>query len=218
MIIDISYPLHSELPRYPGLDPFELDWRRTLEKGDGVNVSRICMAAHVGTHLDAPLHYLPGGRAVDSIDLRCLMGLAKVIDVAGAEYITKSVLDTHSLKETKIILLKTSDSSGRYHKGFDPDYTYLTKEAAEWLIAQGVSVVGIDSWSVDKYRDPSKPVHKLLLGAGVLILEHLALGGVPSGLYTLVALPLNMVGAEASPVRAILLPPEVSEALEAAWK
>jgi len=206
-VIDITQCLEPGLPVYPGVQPFSLAWARRVDRGEGANVSTLTMGTHAGTHFDAPFHFVVSGCTIDAVDPSRLVCRAQVVDVGTVPCISVACVDSAVMAGVDAVLFKTSVSRIPGGPGaFDPAYPYLEPKAAEWLVARGVRMVGIDSWGVDRFRDPRKPTHRVLLRAGVLILEGLVLRSVKPGLYTLVALPLKIRGAEASPVRAILIP------------
>ncbi|MEA4907581.1 MAG: cyclase family protein [Chloroflexi bacterium] len=203
-VIDISHPLKPGLPVHPGLLGFSLDETRRIAKGDHVNVSQIHMAVHTGTHLDTPFHYLNDGYTTSGLDLGRLIGPAQVIAV-DAPVILPEHLEKAGVSR-EILLVKTSLSAQAEMPEFFPEYPYFHADAARWLVEHGVRLLGVDTWNPDKYHDRAYPCHMTLLGAGTLILECLRLYQVEPGFYTLVALPLKVENAEASPVRAVLLP------------
>ncbi len=203
-IIDISLPLSPEMPVYPGLKPFNFERARSFQKGNNVNVTNLEFAVHVGSHLDTPSHFLPEGSTIEQVDLNRLMGPAQVIEVDAA-CIEPAHLQAAGVQRQRV-LIKTSLSKKAKPTTFDKDAPYLHPDAASWLVEHNVQLVGIDGWTPDRYGDHSHACHHILLGAGVLILECLNLRPARAGFYTLVALPLNVVGSEASPVRAVLLP------------
>lgn len=203
-IIDISLPLSSDLPVYPGLKPFNFERARSFQEGHNVNVTNLEFAAHVGTHLDTPSHFLPDGSTIEQVDLNRLIGPAQVVELEAA-CIEPAHLQAAGIQRQRV-LIKTSLSKKAKLTTFDKDAPYLHPSAASWLVEHDVQLVGIDGWTPDRYGDHSHACHHILLGAGVLILEYLNLRSAGTGFYSLVALPLNVVGSEASPVRAVLLP------------
>lgn len=203
-IIDITHPLSSDLAVYPGILPFRLRWEREIRRGESANVSTFEVGAHAGTHLDAPLHFLADGASIDQLDLGSLIRPCQVVQV-GQGAITPEQLAALGIDRDAVLFRSPLSDQGT-PQVFDPEFASFTPSAAEWLVARGIRLVGLDSWSVDPYKDADKGAHHTLLGAGVAILECLWLQDVKPGYYTLIALPLRIAGAEASPVRAVLLP------------
>ena len=200
-LIDISMPLRGGMPYWPD-DPaprFErlLDRRR----GDACTVTALSMSAHTGTHVDAPLHYLRGGRSVETMDLEGLLGPARVLEIADAAAVTVAELERHRVRRGDRLLLKTRNSWLSGAGRLASDYVALAADAAAWLAGRGVRAIGIDGLSVDPPGDDA--AHLALLGAGVWIVEGLRLAGVPAGRYDLLCLPLRLA-AEGAPARALL--------------
>lgn len=209
-IIDISVPLQPQMPIWPGTVGFKLQRTKRLEAGDVANVSRLDTDVHVGTHVDAPWHFLAEGSTVEQMCLEDLMGPVVVADLPNVSAITTDDLAGLKLPAgTKRLLLHTRNSK-LWAEGvseFQPDFVALTADAAEWVVEQGIRLVGVDYLSVQRYED-SQLTHEILLKAGVVILEGLNLTGVQSGCYKLICLPLKLVGAEGAPARAVLVPLE----------
>lgn len=205
-IIDISVPLHSDMPIWPGSVGLQISRTQSLESGDEANVSRLDCDVHIGTHVDAPLHFIEGGVSVDQLPLEVLCGPAAVADLTGADSITADDLAALSLPEnTTRLLLKTPNSTlWQRQQSFDANYAALTADAARWIVERGIRLVGIDYLSVEGYYDGCE-VHRILLEAEVVIIEGLNLIGVVAAHYELLCLPLKLVGAEGAPARAVLV-------------
>jgi len=205
-IIDISVPVRPDMPTWPGSVGVRLTRTMRLEAGDSANVSRLDCDLHVGTHVDAPWHVLEGGDTVEQLPLDTLIGVAVVTYPLEAEVITAGVLADLAIPlGTKRLLLRTRNSE-LWAKGiteFRKDYVGLTVDAAQWVVDQGIGLIGVDYLSVQRYDD-SPLTHQILLRAGVVILEGLNLAGVEAGVYELICLPLHLIGAEGAPARAIL--------------
>ena len=180
-----------------------------IARGDEANVSQLTMDVHTGTHVDAPRHFVADGAVVEQLGLDVLIGPALVIDTGSATEIGAEVLDALGLPRLERVLLRTANSANPrlYQAPFDEDYAALTLDGAEWLVAHGVRLIGIDYLSVQRYA-LTKDIHRVILGAGIAILEGLDLRNVAAGDYELVCLPLRLDGVEAAPARAILLSPE----------
>ena len=206
-IIDVSLPVTADMPIWPGDPRPELMPVSTLEV-EGVQVSQIILGTHTGTHLDAPRHFIPGGRTIDGLDLDALVGLCRVIQVASTEgYICRADLQRFELQRGERVLLKTHNSCQPVGQTVGPEFTALAPAAADYLCEQGVRLVGIDGPSIDAWNASTFPCHKRLLGADALILENLVLRHVMPRVYHLSAVPLNLIGADGCPIRALLTPP-----------
>jgi arylformamidase len=204
-IYDITAPLSSSLHVYPGDPEIAITPVARLQWGDAANVSRLVLSSHTGTHLDAPRHFFEEGIAIDDLDLRLLMGPARVCAFPQATaHLTADDLRPLDLAGTQRLLLQTPNAALWEKTGFQTNYIALTESAAHLLVEMGVRLVGIDYLSVDAFERQDFPVHRTLLGAGVLILEGLDLRAVLPGDYELVALPLLLQHGDGAPVRAIL--------------
>ncbi|UCH62859.1 MAG: cyclase family protein [Fidelibacterota bacterium] len=205
-IIDISVTLRQGLACWPGEEYWQLESTQQIAKGGSCNLSRATMSLHMGTHVDAPWHFGEGDRTVEAIPLSQLVIGARVLDLTHVEAaIGRSDLEG-KLDGIQAVLLKTSDS-GRLEalEPFNRDFVHLDESAAEYLVEQNISTVGIDYLSVEGYHVENAPVHHRLLGAEVLIVEGLDLSGVEARDYLLVVLPLKIEGADGAPARAILI-------------
>ena len=193
MIYDISLPLSDSTPVYPGDRPVQIDRASDIARGDELTLSNVAMSAHAGTHVDAPSHFIAGAASVDALALDVLVGDALLVEVAGAGAITADLLEQLAIPpETTRLLLRT------------PDAAALSECGARRLVDRGVKLVGIDGLSIG-FSDQSNAVHRILLAAGIVIVESLNLADVPPGQYKLICLPLKLAAAEAAPARAILL-------------
>ena len=179
----------------------------TSLEAEGVQVSQLVLGTHTGTHLDAPRHFIPGGRTIDQLDLDALVGVCRVIEVVKSEGpISRADLQRVELHPGERLLLKTRNSQQPVAPTFTPDFVALDPSAADYLCEQGVRVVGIDGPSIDAWGASDFPSHKRLLGADILILENLVLRHVVPMSYGLIAVPLNLIGADGCPIRALLTP------------
>ncbi|SFQ94798.1 cyclase family protein [Desulfoscipio geothermicus] len=202
-IYDISMTIHPEMPVYKNkaekrpVLTFISDFTTTNSCE-----SRIQMDMHTGTHVDAPLHMLPGGGTIENIDLRKVVTCCKVLDLTGAaEKITRSDLAVKDIEPGDFVLMKTRNS---FVDRFDFEFVYLDKDGAAYLRDRGVAGVGIDALGIER-NQPGHDSHKILFAAGIIVLEGLRLGEVEEGRYFLCALPLKIQGAESAPARAVLV-------------
>jgi len=205
-IIDISVPMHSDMPIWPGSVGLQIRRIKRLERGDPGNISRLDCDIHTGTHVDAPLHFIRDGDSIDQIPLDIFCGPAFIATLSQVDAITANDLIALSLpKGIKRFLLKTRNSElwKKEEQDFSPDYVALTADAARWVVNQGIRLIGVDYLSVQRYQD-SPETHKILLRAKVIIVESLNLADVTSGWYELICLPLKLVGTEGALARAVL--------------
>lgn len=204
-IWDISEPVSERTAVFPGDVPFGLEWTFAIERGDSVNVAAIRTTPHCGAHADAPLHVRKDGSDIASVELWRYVGRCRVLDapVAGAPpVVDAAALGEEALAGAERVLLRTRNDHDA--ERFDPGFAAVGEDAARRLIEAGVVLVGIDTPSVDPADSRELPTHHLLLDAGLAWLENLDLSAVPAGDYELIALPLRLIGCDASPVRAIL--------------
>lgn len=206
-IIDISVGLESTLPVWPGSPKFRIFQTMRMEDGEVANVSQIETDVHIGTHVDAPWHFVRGGKTIEQLSLDILMGTAFVAYLPEVEKITAQDLERLTLPpNTQRLLVRTRNSQLWENKvsEFQTDFVAFTADAAQWIVERGIKLIGIDYLSVQRYYDDAS-THQILLGAEVVIIEGLNLTNVTSGLYNLVCLPIKLLGAEGSPARAVLI-------------
>jgi arylformamidase len=206
-IYDISLTLSPALPIWPSHLPYAISRARDIERGDRSNVSYLQMTAHTGTHVDAPLHFMPGGRSVEALDLNVLVGPALVVEAQEAEVIDARLLAALDLPAEATRLLFHTRNSGCWARGepdFREDYVALDASGAQWVVDHGVRLVGVDYLSVATFHDAVTP-HRILLGAGVIPVEGLNLTGIEAGEYQLACLPLKIGGGDGAPCRAVLM-------------
>ena len=196
------------MPVWPGDPGIVLEQESSLAAGDPYNLSRLSCGVHTGTHIDAPLHFIQGGKAVDELPLEALVGPARVIHLLDVDEVTPQELEQANLPlDTRRLLLRTRNSElwRRRDTAFRTDFVALTQEAAIWIVSHGIRLIGMDYLSVQRYSDAEPITHRILLEAGVVIVEGLDLAQVPAGEFHLVCLPLRLEGAEGAPARAILV-------------
>jgi arylformamidase len=207
-IYDISIPISPDMPVWPGNPSVELERVSSMDAGAHDNVSRLACGVHTGTHVDAPNHFLNDQRTVEGLSLEVLTGPAQVIQIPEEV----SLINATILKKADIpsdvtrLLLKTRNSL-LWQKGsnvFAPDFVGVAEDGAEWLVQNGVKLVGIDYLSIAPFGKGT-PTHCTLLKPGMIILEGIDLSAVPPGLYDLYCLPLKLVGSDGAPARAILM-------------
>ncbi len=217
---DITLPLNKEIPIPPAMPPqpgqpppkvsvptatvyrfFDVD------KGDKVTMSRIEMTSHDGTHIDAPLHFIPGGTTIDAMPIDTTIGPCRVIGIKNNQSVTVKELKPYKIRAGERILFKTKNSPGVWAtRQYAGKFVTISLEAARYLAEKKIRLVGIDYISVAS-ADPMEnvtEVHKAFLGNGIFILEALNLAGVKPGKYELICLPLRIEKGDAGPCRVIL--------------
>jgi arylformamidase len=205
-LIDISPRLAPDLAVFPGDTPLSRELLLELERGDPVTLSSVRSTVHLGAHVDAPSHYGAGAASIDELPLDRFVGPCRVIRVpaeAGALVSWSAVREALGGRETTPRLLL---ATGTYPDPtmFDRKFAGIEPDVVQELRRNGVELLGVDTPSVDPADSKELPAHAACLVAGITILEGLVLEGVAAGAYELIALPLRLIGFEASPVRAIL--------------
>jgi arylformamidase len=199
---DISPPVQPGSPVFPGDAPFELRWGWTLSADCPVNVGTITMSPHTGAHADAPLHYSADGAAVGALDLAPFLGHCRVIHAIGCGPLIEWRHLTHALAGLPPrVLVRTY---ARAPSAWDPQLAGYAPDTVERLADAGVMLIGIDTASIDPADSKALPSHQVIRRRGLRVLENLVLDDVPEGDYELIALPLKLMTADASPVRAVL--------------
>jgi arylformamidase len=205
--IDISAPLRSGMACWPGDPPVRIELVQSIERGDDCNISSLSMSAHAGTHMEAPLHYYSGGNSMSTMPFSAAIGAARVIEVQDPESVKPAELRWHHIRCGERILFKTRGSAHYWRQSaFHEGFVYISREAAEYLAARQILTVGVDYLSVGGFRKDLEETHRILLGAGIWIIEGLDLSAVRPGRYDLICLPLRMAGCEGAPARALLRP------------
>lgn len=203
--VDISTPISSSLPVWPGDSPPDIEQVMSLDAGDEATVSRLSMSVHTGTHIDAPAHFIRGGKTVDSISPDRLIGPATVMRFFGEKIDADDLAEANIPAGCRRLLLRTNNSAlWSREDGFHRDYVGITPAAAERLLEIGVDVIGIDYLSIERFDEPNNQTHHILLKAGVVVIEGLNLYDVEPGEYELICLPLHLEKAEGAPARAVL--------------
>jgi arylformamidase len=203
--IDISVPLQTGMVNWPGDPRVTIAPLKDMERGGSSNVGMISMSTHTGTHMDAPRHMVRGGESLDALPLEATVGPARVVEIRDRRSIQVAELREHRIRRGERILFKTYGSARRWQKPeFDPDYVYITAEAARFLASRGVRTVGVDYLSVGGYKEGTHETHEILLEAGIWIIEGLNLSKVEPGRYDLACLPLRIANGDGAPARAAL--------------
>ena len=200
--IDITLPLSKEIAVWPGDTPFSFEVVHTKQQTGSVNIGQITASVHTGTHADAPFHFNNSADTIDKLDVNNYIGAAKVVDVTGLDLIGREELEGFHLDGTKRLLLKTKKVTNV--EQFPSSIPLLREDIGEFLQEKGIFLLGLDIPSVDDIESKELPIHHTLYQHGVNIIENLYLQDVAEGEYELIALPLKIVGADGSPVRAVL--------------
>jgi len=203
--IDVSVPVYNGMVHWPDNPPVEIRRMLDMDRGDVCNVSTLSFGSHTGTHMDAPVHFISGGKGIDEMPLDATIGSARVIPISNREKILPEELIPQKIQSGERILFKTSNSSIAWKSStFDENFVYLSKEAAQYLASLRIKIVGVDYLSVGGFKKDAADIHRYLLGAGIWIIEGLNLSGVEPGNYELVSLPIKIRGGDGAPARTIL--------------
>ena len=204
---DVTLAITSDMPVWPGDTPPILEQMDSIDAGNTANTSQIKLSVHTGTHVDAPHHFMNDGRTIEGLQLDTLVGRAYVLYLPEADLITAAVLEAAEIPpRTRRLLFKTRNSEywARDVRQFQTDFVAISPDGAEYLVDRNVKLVGIDYLSVAPFK-AGTPTHRILLGAGVVVLEGLNLSKVSQGRYTLHCLPLKIAGSDGAPARVILV-------------
>jgi len=206
-IIDCSIPLSAKTPVFPGDESFSLNRVAEFSARDDVELSHFSASTHSGTHIDAPAHFIPGGKKLNEIPIERLVGKVRVVEIFDSECITLDSLQKYDLQNSRRIFFKTRNSQlwHTHPHEFIQDFVYLGEDAARYLAGLELFMVGIDYLSIDSAESENYPAHILLLEKEILIVEGLNLSEVSTGTYDLVCAPLKIENAEAAPARVLLL-------------
>ena len=200
---DISPPIDAHSPVFPGDTTYQQSWAAQITPGCPVNVSAITLSPHVGAHADAPLHYDPQGQAVGALPLTTFLGPCRVVHALDAGALVHMEHLAHALQNLPPRLLVRTCRQFPLNR-FDDQLTAFDPETIAQLADLGVQLIGIDSASIDPADSKALPSHQMIRQRGLRVLENLLLDDVPEGDYELIALPLKLMSADASPVRAVL--------------
>jgi len=205
-IYDISVPIRSGGLVYPGNPEIDISLQQAVAKGAGANVSTIRFGSHTGTHADAARHFFDDGQTVDRIPLERLIGPALLLSFSDdVRSVGAADLRAHDIKGQTRLLLRTRNSAFLSQKDFVKDYTYLAPDGAQYLVDQGVELVGIDYLSIEQFHSGHHLTHRTLLERSVVIVEGLDLSVPPPGQYQFICLPLRIEGCDGAPARAVLI-------------
>jgi arylformamidase len=199
---DISPPVHAESPVFPGDVAYSQDWSARIGPGCPVNVSTLRLSPHIGAHADAPLHYDEAGAAIGDMALETYLGRCRVIHAIGLGPLIEWAHLEHALADLPPrVLVRTY---ARQPEGWDPELAAFAPQTVERLADLGVRLIGVDTASIDPAQSKDLPSHQVIRRRDLRVLENVRLDDVPEGDYELIALPLKLMSADASPVRAVL--------------
>lgn len=202
--IDISQPLQNNIAHWPEDQPFHYETTVTKADSGSVNIGKITTSTHIGTHVDAPFHFLNEGKRILDMDIERYIGRCKVIDVSPFPQIDEKALRSVLTSSVERLLIKTAlpNRPERFPKDVPP----ITQDGAAYMAKMNVKLVGVDTPSVDRISSKDLSGHHALYENDIYILENVMLDHVDEGDYELIALPLAMKEADGSPVRAVIRP------------
>lgn len=204
-LYDATLPLVPEMATWPGEPGPERTLIKSIARGDPANVSKLCLGVHTGTHVDAPIHFVPGAPGIEAVPLEALVGPGLVVDAGDVPAITADILEGLNLPAgLERVLFKTRNSGFIEDRQFHRDFTYIAHDAAEWLVRRGLWLVGIDYLSVEQFDAAEPLTHRRLLEARVAIVEGCFLTHVQPGPYTIMALPIKLTGSDGGSTRLVL--------------
>jgi arylformamidase len=205
-IYDISVPIRTGGLVYPGNPEIEVSLQQAVAKGAGANVSFVRFGSHTGTHADAARHFFDDGQSVDKIPLERLIGPALLIAFSDdVRAVSAADLQKHDLTGHTRVLIRTRNSALLSQSQFVKDYTYLAPDGAQYLVDNGIELVGVDYLSIEQFHSGHHKTHRTLLEKSVVILEGLDLSVPAVGEYELICLPLRIEGCDGAPARAVLI-------------
>ncbi len=204
--IDVTVPFEDGMMCFPTDPQCSIKPHWAIKNGDIVNLSLLNFGSHTGTHIDAPNHFIDGGKTVDQLDIRCFIGRAKVFDFSDKTCcIGIGDVEGLDIGEGDIVLFKTKNSALMRAQTFREDFIFITPEAASWLAGKKIATLGFDFLSVEEFGGGDGfGAHYALLGAGIVIIEGLDLTEITAGAYDMVSLPMLIKSGNGSPIRVLL--------------
>ena len=202
--IDITVGLKKGMVHWPGDPEVIIERSRIIDEDSHSNLTHLDMRAHTATHMDAPLHFIDGAKSIDAMPVDSTVGPARVIEIKNRRAIDDTELGKHRIRKGERIIFKTRNSPRCWKTDdFVKDYVYITPGAARFLAEKKLRCVGVDYLSVGPFKGGAE-THKILLSAGIWIIEGLNLSRITSGRYDLICLPLKIIGSDGAPCRAVL--------------
>ena len=200
--IDITQPLNQRIAEWPGDTPFSYEVAISKEQSGSVNIGKLTMSTHIGTHTDAPFHYDDNGLKILELPVDLYIGKACLVDVTGVSCVTRADLEPFDFDGAERLLLKTG--SHPTPTEFPKNFTVIGEDVGPLLKERGVRLIGVDTPSVDSETSKDLLGHHSLYRNDVIIIENLVLHSLEEGNYELIALPLALEDADGSPVRAVV--------------
>jgi arylformamidase len=205
-VIDITAPISDSLPVWPGSPGWRVDRRQWEVDGDLITNSILTTDVHVGTHVEAPLHFMENGESLEELGLSSLVGPAYVAHIPGIATVNASSLQEANIPDdVKRLLIRTDNSTGWINSEFQADFIGLDESASEWCVERQLSLVGIDYISIQAHQATAE-THRIMMRGGLTVVEGLNLGEATPGYWMLVCLPMRLTAVEAAPARAVLFP------------
>jgi arylformamidase len=205
--IDVSVTVKHGMAHWPDNPPIVLERAMHMGRGDICNVSHLAMGVHTGTHMDGPVHFIEEAVGLDAMPLAATMGEARIIEIEHPRQVTAQELRRHDLRPGERVLFRTSNSMRCWEtEQFIEDFVYISEDAATHLAERRVLTAGIDYLSVGGYHADGARIHRILLDAGIWIIEGLDLSAVSAGRYELICLPVKLHESDGAPARAIVRP------------
>lgn len=200
---DITYPLQNGMVHWPTDPSFNIEFVKNMKKGDRNNVSFIKTGSHVGTHMDAPLHFIKNGKGLDKAPLDVLIGSARIILIKDKKLITAEELKKNKIKNGERLIFKTNNSKSSWiKKKFKEEFVHFSDDGAKYISSFHPKLIGIDYLSVGGFKGGAG-VHNILLGKGIWILEGLNLCKIKPGNYDLICLPMKILNSDGAPARVV---------------
>lgn len=203
-IFDVTRSILNDMTVWPGDPGVLVERTSSIGEGSAYNVSRMNLGVHSGTHMDAPLHFIDGGKDIASVDIARFFGRALVV-AAPSDRIGEELLKPFDLAGVQAVFFRTRASMRDEKTPFWDEYPAVTVDCAEYLIQNGILTVGIDYFSIERSLDNNYPVHEKLLSHEVAIVEDLNLKDIKPGFYDFICLPLKIAKSDGSPVRVLLI-------------
>ncbi|SRR5579871_90897 len=204
MLHDISLAIDNDTVTWPTDPKLRLHPVLRMAEGAPLNLTKFESCVHVGTHFDAPWHFIDAGAKSHDVPLEAFLGRAYVAEIGDVPAIERRHVERLPLGEIERVLFKTRNSALLKEPVFRQDFTYVSGAAARYLAEFPIKLVGIDYLSIDQFGTPDFPAHHALLGKNIAIVEGVDLTGIGEGWYELICLPMKITGADGAPVRAVL--------------
>jgi arylformamidase len=203
--IDVSVTVTHGMAHWPDNPPVVFQRSMDIGRGDDCNLSHLAMGVHTGTHMDGPVHFIHEGAGLDQMPLLATIGEARVIEITDPRHVSVEELRDHKLRAGERILFRTANSARCWEAAeFVEDFVYISEAAATHMAETGIRTVGVDYLSVGGYHANGAKIHRILLDAGIWIIEGLDLSPAPAGRYEMICLPVKLHGSDGAPARAIV--------------